>query len=60
MIDCDERPGLERHGGRTPHGVFSRIAQRLLALAVAIWHNWATGTPQQAQPHAVRPVNTGV
>jgi hypothetical protein len=35
--------GLERHGGRTPAGVFARIAQRLLALAAAIWHNWTTG-----------------
>ena len=35
---------LERHGGRTPAGVFARIAQRLLALATAIWHNWATRT----------------
>jgi hypothetical protein len=34
---------LERHGGRTPAGVFTRIAQRLLALAAAIWHNWLTG-----------------
>lgn len=33
---------LERHGGRTPAGVFTRIAQRLLALAAAIWHNWRT------------------
>jgi Transposase DDE domain len=32
--------GLERHGGRTPAGVFTRIAQRLLAMAAAIWHNW--------------------
>jgi hypothetical protein len=39
--------GLERHGGRTPHGVFTRIAQRLLALAAAIWHNWATGAPNK-------------
>ena len=37
--------GLERHGAHTPHGVFTRIAQRLLALAAAIWHNWATGAP---------------
>jgi hypothetical protein len=36
---------LERHGGRTPAGVFTRIAQRLLAMAAAIWHNWATGAP---------------
>lgn len=31
---------LEHHGGRTPAGVFARVAQRLLALATAIWHNW--------------------
>jgi hypothetical protein len=37
--------GLERHGGRTPHGVFTRVAQRLLALAACVWHNWATGAP---------------
>ena len=34
---------LERHGGRTPAGVYARIAQRLLAMAAAIWHNWRTG-----------------
>ena len=34
---------LEAHGGRTPAGVFTRVAQRLLAMATAIWHNWATG-----------------
>jgi hypothetical protein len=33
---------LERHGGRTPHGVFTRVAQRLLAMAAGIWHNWMT------------------
>jgi len=35
---------LERHGGRTPQGVFTRIAQRMLALAAAIWHNWTLKT----------------
>jgi hypothetical protein len=35
---------LERHGGRTPAGVFARIAQRLLAMAAAIWNNWRTST----------------
>lgn len=30
---------LERHGGRTVAGVCTRIAQRLLALTTAIWHN---------------------
>ena len=34
---------LERHGGRTPAGVYVRIAQRLLAMAACIWHNWRTG-----------------
>ncbi|MGH3408388.1 MAG: IS982 family transposase [Streptosporangiaceae bacterium] len=36
---------LERHGGRTPAGVTVRIAQRLLALTAAIWHNDHTGQP---------------
>ena len=36
--------GLEHHGARTPEGVFARIAQRLLALAAAIWHNWSVRT----------------
>ncbi|NEE04810.1 IS982 family transposase [Phytoactinopolyspora halotolerans] len=35
--------GLEKHGGRTLAGVFTRISQRLLALAAGIWHNWALG-----------------
>ena len=34
---------LEAHGGRTMVGVFTRVAQRLLALAAGIWHNWTTG-----------------
>jgi hypothetical protein len=37
--------GLERHGGRTPAGVCTRITQRLLAMAACIWHNWATAQP---------------
>lgn len=36
---------LERHGGRTPEGVFVRVAQRLLALAATIWHNWQLDQP---------------
>ena len=34
--------GLEQHGGRTPAGVFVRVAQRLLALAAVLWfnHRW--------------------
>ncbi|MGH4011163.1 MAG: IS982 family transposase, partial [Pseudonocardiaceae bacterium] len=34
---------LEDHGGRTLAGVFTRVAQRLLAMAAGIWHNWTTG-----------------
>lgn len=34
---------LEAHGGRTPAGVFTRVAQRLLAMAASIWNNWNTG-----------------
>jgi DDE family transposase len=36
---------LEHHGARTTTGVITRVAQRLLALAAAIWHNWATNAP---------------
>ena len=36
---------LERHGGRTPAGLVARIAQRLLALATGVWHNWEIGQP---------------
>jgi hypothetical protein len=35
---------LEEHGARTLAGVLARVAQRLLALAAGIWHNWTTGT----------------
>ena len=35
---------LERRGGRTHAGVLARIAQRLLALAACIWHNWSVKT----------------
>jgi len=30
---------LERHGGKTMAGVCARIAQRVLAMTAAIWHN---------------------
>lgn len=36
---------LERHGAHTMPGLISRIAQRLLALAAALWHNWNIGKP---------------
>ncbi|MFC5188116.1 IS982 family transposase [Actinomadura harenae] len=36
---------LEQHGGRTIEGVATRIAQRILAMTTAIWHNHRTGQP---------------
>jgi len=36
---------LENHSGRTLAGVYARVAARVLALAVAIWHNWQIGAP---------------
>jgi hypothetical protein len=36
---------LELHGGRTLAGVTARVAQRLLALTAAIWHNRHTSQP---------------
>lgn len=37
--------GLEQHGGRTLEGVAIRVAQRVLAMAAAIWHNNKTSAP---------------
>lgn len=36
---------LERHGAHTMRGLLTRIAQRLLALAASLWHNWNIGHP---------------
>ncbi|CNF72177.1 Uncharacterised protein [Mycobacterium tuberculosis] len=36
---------LEDHAGRSNEGVGIRVAQRILALAAAIWHNNATNAP---------------
>lgn len=36
---------LERHGAHTMPGLITRIAQRLLALAAALWHNWNIDQP---------------
>ena len=40
--------GLERHGGRTPAGLFARVAQRVLALAAGVWFNWQLNQPDNA------------
>jgi Transposase DDE domain len=42
---CKDQLNLEGHGGRTPAGVIVRVAQRLLALAAVIWHNWKINAP---------------
>jgi hypothetical protein len=39
------RLGLEDHGGRSCAGAAIRVAQRILAMAAAIWHNSLTGAP---------------
>ena len=36
---------LEQHGAHTMPGLITRIAQRLLALAAGLWHNWQIGHP---------------
>jgi hypothetical protein len=36
---------LEQHGGRTFEGVAVRVAQPILAMAAAIWHNNKIGAP---------------
>ena len=44
-LDPEEQLGLERHGGRIPAGLWTRIIQRLLALNGCIWHNRLIGAP---------------
>jgi hypothetical protein len=36
---------LEQHGGRTFEGVAVRVAQRILAMTAAIWHDRRTSAP---------------
>src|ERR1700683_2532134 len=36
---------LEGHGGRSPAGVAIRVAQRILAMAPALWRNYHPGPP---------------
>ncbi len=42
---CKGQLTLEHHGGRTPQGLCTRIALRLLALAAGIAHNHDIGDP---------------
>jgi hypothetical protein len=42
---CKGQLSLEAHGGRTPAGVCTRVALRLLALAAGILHNHDIGDP---------------
>jgi hypothetical protein len=45
---CKDLLTLERHGARTPHNLFARIATRLLALAACITLNHQLGRPSRA------------
>jgi hypothetical protein len=45
---CKDLLSLERHGARTPHNLFARIAVRLLALAACINLNHQLGRPSRA------------
>jgi Transposase DDE domain len=45
---CKDLLSLERHGARTPHNLFARIATRLLALAACITLNHQLGRPSRA------------
>jgi hypothetical protein len=47
---------LELHGGRTIEGVSARIAQRILAMTAAIWHNRTTGQTLTKVTDRVRPL----
>jgi hypothetical protein len=47
---------LERHGAHTIQGVWIRVAQRLLALAAAVWFNWQLNAPGQALAGRLRPL----
>jgi ribosomal protein S6E (S10) len=42
---CKGQLSLEAHGARTLAGLFSRIGQRLLALAATIWYNRIINAP---------------
>lgn len=42
---CKGQLSLEAHGGRTPSGVCTRVALRLLALAAGLVHNQEIGNP---------------
>jgi hypothetical protein len=35
----------EQHGAHTIEGLAVRVAQRLLALAACLWHNWQIHQP---------------
>jgi hypothetical protein len=47
--------GLEHHGARTAHDVFTRVAQRLPALVAAV-AQLGDQRFRQAQPHRLRPL----
>jgi hypothetical protein len=47
-----QHPLAHRQQFCTPAGVFTHIAQRLLATAAGIWHNWNTGVTSKRSLNA--------
>jgi Transposase DDE domain len=45
---CKDLLSLERHGARTPHGLYTRVTIRLLALTACIRLNQQLGRPSRA------------
>ena len=48
---------LGRRGSRAGQGVFTRVARRLLAMAVCIWHDRPVGAPATRSLIAYHPLN---
>ena len=51
--------GIEHHRGKTIDGVCTRIAQRVLALTAAIWHNDNLGLGRPTLTDRLRPLRGG-
>lgn len=44
-LRADHRRVVPARRGEDSLARITRVTQRLLAMAAAIWHNWATGAP---------------
>jgi len=50
--------GLEEHGGRTTHGVFTRVAQRILAMGRRNLEQLGHRRHSQTLTHRIRPLTS--